>query len=144
MPELFEEQVERTPEATAVVYEDQQLSYRELNKRANQLAHLLIAEGIGPEDVVALAVPRSMEMIVSLLGILKAGAAYLPLDPEYPKERLEFMLEDAQPACIVTTSESVAALCRISPRIIVDDPETLAAIARHPPVTQATATVLTP
>ena len=78
LPELFEQQVARTPEATALVFEDTALSYAELNARANRLAHLLIAHGIGPEDIVALALPRSIEMVVSLLGILKAGAAYLP------------------------------------------------------------------
>jgi acyl carrier protein len=104
LPELFEEQVERTPEAVAVVYEDQQLTYGELNEKANRLAHYLIGRGIGPEDVVALAVPRSLEMIVSLLGILKAGAAYLPLDVDYPAERLAFMLEDSNPAMVMTTT----------------------------------------
>ena len=76
--------MDRSPEAVALVYEESRLSYAELNVRANRLAHLLIGRGIGPEDLVALALPRSMEMVVSLLGILKAGAAYLPLDPEYP------------------------------------------------------------
>ena len=108
LPELFEQQVERTPDAVAVVFEDQQLSYRELNERANRLAHYLVGRGIGPEDVVGLAVPRSLEMMVSLLGILKAGAAYLPLDPDYPAERLAFMLEDAKPACVITTADSVS------------------------------------
>src|SRR5262249_61067393 len=95
--ELFEEQVGRTPGAVAVVCEDEALSYRELNERANRLAHLLIGEGVGPEDLVALALPRSLEMVVSLLGILKAGAAYLPIDPDYPAERIDFMLQDAAP-----------------------------------------------
>src|SRR4029077_2052314 len=103
--ELFEEQVERTPDAVAVVYEDQQVSYGELNERANGLAHVLIEKGIGPEDVVGICLERSVEMIISLLGILKAGAAYLPLDRDYPTERLKFMIEDAQPSCVVTTSE---------------------------------------
>src|SRR5258708_2429325 len=93
--DLFEHQVERTPKAIALTYEGQQLSYEELNQRANRLAHQLIAEGVGPEDVVALATPRCTEMIVALIGILKAGAAYLPLDSEYPVERLAFMLENA-------------------------------------------------
>ena len=100
--ELFEEQVEKSPEAVALNYEDEQLSYAELNARANRLAHLLIAEGVGPEDVVGLTVERSLEMIVGLLGILKAGAAYLPIEPDNPAERIAFMLEDAEVAFVLT------------------------------------------
>src|SRR5262249_2579887 len=81
-----------------------QLSYGELNRRSNQLAHLLIREGIGAEEMVGLALPRGLEMIIGLLGVLKAGGAYVPLDPEYPQERLEFMREDAGLACLVTVS----------------------------------------
>ncbi len=97
LPELFEAQVARSPEAVALVYEESRLSYAELNERANRLAHLLISLGTGPEDLVALALPRSMEMVVGLLGILKAGAAYLPLDPDYPAQRLAYTLQDAAP-----------------------------------------------
>src|SRR6202040_338181 len=89
--------------ATALVFEQSTLTYAQLNARANRLAHLLIGRGIGPENLVALALPRSAEMIIALLGILKAGAAYLPLDPEYPAERLRYMLRDAQPACVLTS-----------------------------------------
>ena len=78
MPALFEAQVERSPEATALVFEESTLTYAQLNAQANRLAHFLIGEGIGPENLVALALPRSIEMIVGLLGILKAGAAYCP------------------------------------------------------------------
>ena len=92
LPALFEAQVERSPEAIALVFEESTLSYAELNAQANRLAHLLIGRGVGPENLVALALPRSIEMIVGLLGILKAGAAYLPLDPDYPVERLSYML----------------------------------------------------
>ena len=95
LPELFAAQVARTPEAVAVVFEDQRLTYGELDARANQLAHHLRALGVGPEVVVGLCVERSPEMVVGLLGILKAGGAYLPLDPDYPRERLAFMLADA-------------------------------------------------
>ena len=84
--------MERSPEAIALVFEERTLSYAELNAQANRLAHLLIGRGVGPEDLVALALPRSIEMVVALLGILKAGAAYLPLDPDYPVERLSSML----------------------------------------------------
>ncbi|MBV9788758.1 MAG: amino acid adenylation domain-containing protein, partial [Chloroflexi bacterium] len=102
--QLIEEQVARTPEATAIVFEDQRLSYAELNRRANQLAHYLRAQGVGPETLVGIGVKRSPEMIVGLLGILKAGGAYVPLDPDYPQERLDFMLEDMQASLILTQS----------------------------------------
>src|SRR5204863_5751349 len=85
--ELFEEQVARTPDAVAVVFEDQQLTYGELNARANQLAHHLIALGVGPEVLVGICMERSLELIVGLLAILKAGGAYVPMDPSYPNER---------------------------------------------------------
>ena len=98
LPELFAAQVARTPDAVAVVFEEQSLSYGELDARANQLAHHLRALGVGPEVVVGLCVERSLEMVVGLLGILKAGGAYLPLDPDYPAERLAFMLADARRA----------------------------------------------
>src|SRR5256884_4177950 len=100
--ELFEAQVERTPEALAVVYEDEQLSYKQLNQRANQLAHYLQRHGVGPEVRVGLRMERSLEMVVGLLGILKAGGAYVPLDPAYPQERLAFMLADAQVPVLLT------------------------------------------
>ncbi|HEY0375500.1 MAG TPA: condensation domain-containing protein, partial [Pyrinomonadaceae bacterium] len=91
--QLFEEQVERTPEAVALVCRDEQVSYRELNERANRLAHYLRSLGVGPEVVVGVCLERSIEMVAAVLGVLKAGGAYLPLDPEYPAERLRFMLE---------------------------------------------------
>jgi amino acid adenylation domain-containing protein/non-ribosomal peptide synthase protein (TIGR01720 family) len=132
LPELFEEQVRRTPQGLAVVYEEQELSYRELNERANRLAHLLIGEGIGPEDVVALALPRSLEMIVALLGILKAGAAYLPIDIDYPAERLVFMLEDAQPASVLAMAEGTSQLTGNHHPLILDGQEVIDALARCP------------
>ncbi|MEH1931935.1 amino acid adenylation domain-containing protein [Nostoc sp.] len=100
--ELFEQQVERYPEQIAVVYENQQLSYAQLNSRANQLAQHLQTVGVGCETIVALCVERSLEMIVGLLGILKAGGAYLALDPLLPSERLAFMLQDADSSLILT------------------------------------------
>lgn len=103
--QLFEEQVERTPDAIAMEFEDQQITYWELNRRANQLAHYLISLGIGPEKLVGICVERSIEMVVGLLGILKAGGGYVPLDPAYPKERLRFMLEDAQVSMLLTQAK---------------------------------------
>ncbi len=100
--QLFEEQVQRTPDAVAVVFEDQHFTYHELNCRANQLAHYLKSLGVGADVLVGLCVERSLEMLVGLLGILKAGGAYVPLDPEYPQERLQFMLEDAQLSVLLT------------------------------------------
>src|SRR4051794_17182053 len=88
---LFEKQVERTPDAVALIHDDEQLSYRELNSRANQLAHYLMLQGAGPESLIGICVDRSIEMVVGVLGIVKAGAAYVPLDPAHPKERLQFM-----------------------------------------------------
>ncbi|MCP4655225.1 MAG: amino acid adenylation domain-containing protein, partial [bacterium] len=93
--QLFEARTAATPEAVAVVFAEQQVSYRELNRRANRLAHFLRAQGVGPETRVALCIERSLEMVVGILGILKAGGAYVPLDPSYPSERLALMLGDA-------------------------------------------------
>ncbi|WP_017318022.1 non-ribosomal peptide synthetase [Mastigocladopsis repens] len=100
--ELFEQLVERTPDTTVLMYEEQQLTYRQLNTRANQLAHYLRTLGVGPEVLVGIFVERSLEMVVGLLGILKAGGAYVPLDPTYPKERLAFMLQNSQPRVFLT------------------------------------------
>ncbi|WKB56059.1 non-ribosomal peptide synthetase [Eleftheria terrae] len=94
---LFEQQVERTPNAVALVYKDVTLTYTELNSRANQLAHYLVRKGVGPDRLVGLYIERSIDTIVAIFGILKAGGAYVPLDPDYPAERLEYMLRDAAP-----------------------------------------------
>ncbi|MBE9224380.1 amino acid adenylation domain-containing protein [Phormidium sp. LEGE 05292] len=99
---LFEEQVEKSPDAIALVYEEQQLTYRELNNRANQLAHYLQTLGVQPEVKVGICVERSLLMVIGILGILKAGGAYIPLDPAFPSERLEFMMEDAQITILLT------------------------------------------
>src|SRR5262249_11133139 len=117
---------------TAVVYEGQSLSYRELNERANRLAHLLISEGVGPEDVVGLAVERSLEMIVALLGTLKAGAACLPIDTDYPAERIGFMLRDAAPALLLSMGDIAWRLPESPRRLILDDLETTLALAEGP------------
>src|SRR3954471_13460090 len=100
--ELFESQAATTPDGVAVVFENQQLTYSELNERANQLAHHLRSQGVGPEVLVGLCIERSLDMVIGLLGILKAGGAYVPLDPGYPPERLAYMLEDAQVKVLVT------------------------------------------
>ena len=99
---LFEQQVARTPEATALVSGDRRLSYSELNQRANQLAHHLRKKGVSAEDLVGVFMERSIEMVVALFGILKSGAAYVPLDPDYPAERLDFMLDDAGIGVLLT------------------------------------------
>src|SRR5262249_205207 len=99
--DLFEEQVSCTPDAIAVVYEGQSLTYAELNRRANQLAWYLREQGVGPDQLVGICVERNLEMVVGLLGILKAGGAYVPLDPAYPAERLQYMLEDAAPKVLL-------------------------------------------
>ena len=130
LPALLEAQVERSPEAIALVFEESTLSYAELNAQANRLAHLLIGRGVGPENLVALALPRSVEMIIALLGILKAGAAYLPLDPDYPLERLSYMLQDAQPACVLTTAQIAERLPESVAQLLLDHPDTASALAR--------------
>jgi amino acid adenylation domain-containing protein len=120
--QFFEEHAARTPEAIAVVSGDRQVTYRELNTRANQLAHHLIGLGVEPETLVGLCVERSVEMIVGLLGILKAGGAYVPLDPTYPAARLQFLWEDSRPAVLVTQcSLSGRLLPQAAPTILVDD-----------------------
>ncbi len=105
--QLFEEQVDRTPEAIAVVFEDQQLTYQQLNSQANQLARYLQRLGVQPETLVGICAKRSLEMVVGLLGILKAGGAYVPLDPDYPPERLAYMLEDSQVPVLLTQEHLV-------------------------------------
>ncbi len=107
--QLFEEQAERTPEALALVCAEERVSYRELNRRANHLAHRLRSSGVGPEALVGVCLRRSVEMVVAMLGVLKAGGAYVPLDPEYPLERLAWMLEDAG-VKVVLTEEALAGL----------------------------------
>lgn len=125
IPELFEAQAGREPHAPAVVYEGETLSYAELNGRANRLAHLLAARGAGPDRFVALALPRSTQLVVALLAVLKTGAAYVPLDPDYPAERIAYMLEDTRPLCVVTDTAAAAALpadCA-APFVALDDPD---------------------
>ncbi|KAF9949138.1 hypothetical protein BGZ65_007562, partial [Modicella reniformis] len=107
---LFEQQVDRTPQATALVFMDQSLSYSELNERANRLAHYLVGLGVQPDTLVAICVERSFSMIIGVLAILKAGGAYVPLDPTYPKERLIDILEAAMPGIVVVDNVGHVAL----------------------------------
>lgn len=108
--DLFDAQVARTPASIAAMFENEQATYAELNERANRLAHYLRARGVGPETRVGLCVERSIELVVGLVGILKAGAAYVPLDPQYPVERLAFMLDDAAAPVLLTQSRLLANL----------------------------------
>ncbi len=119
--QLFEAQVERTPDAVAVVFSEQQLTYRELNVRANKVAHYLQTLGVGPEVLVGICVERSLLMMVGLLGILKAGGAYVPLDPQLPQERLVLMLNDSQLPILLTTQNLVAQLPEHEVRLVCLD-----------------------
>ena len=121
--ERFERQVELTPEAEALVYEGQRLTYAELNRRANRLAHRLRELGVTSDQLVGLRTERSLEMVIGLVGILKAGGAYLPLDPAYPKERVAFMLEDSRVAVVVTQRSLAADLEGMAvTRVLLDEP----------------------
>ncbi|MEG4578513.1 amino acid adenylation domain-containing protein [Microcoleus sp. MON1_C5] len=119
--QLFEEAVERSPDAVAVVFEGEELSYRELNARANQLARHLRSLGVEPEVLVGICVERSPLIIIGLLGVLKAGGAYVPLDPNYPKERLAFMLEDSSVPVLLTQQKLVEKLPLNSARVVCLD-----------------------
>lgn len=119
--QLFEAQVERTPGAVAVVYKGMRLTYRELNVKANRLAHHLRQLGVGPEVLVGLCMERSLDMVVGLLGILKAGGAYVPLDPTYPPERIAFMLSDAQVPVLLTQQRLVIQLATQTAQVVCLD-----------------------
>ncbi|MEH2290131.1 amino acid adenylation domain-containing protein [Nostoc sp.] len=119
--QLFEAQVECTPDAVAVVFEDQQLTYWELNTRANQLANYLRSLGVKPEVLVGICVERSLNMVIGLLGILKAGGAYVPLDPSYPKERLAFILEDTQAPVLLTQASLVEVMPQHKAQVVCLD-----------------------
>ncbi|MFE7214677.1 amino acid adenylation domain-containing protein [Streptomyces sp. NPDC057611] len=132
-PELFQAQVARTPDAPALVFGGEELSYAQLNARANRLARFLIDRGVGPERFVAVALPRSARLVVALLAVLKAGGAYVPVDPAYPAERIAFMLSDTDPALLLTDADTVTGLPDGSEdleRVLLDDPATEERIAR--------------
>ncbi|WP_415835337.1 amino acid adenylation domain-containing protein, partial [Corallococcus soli] len=138
---LFEAQVQRTPDALALGFEGDSLSYRELDARSNQLAHHLRTLGVGPEVRVGLCAERSLELVVGLFAILKAGGAYVPLDPSYPRERLEWMLEDARPAVLLAQPSLLTRLPESAGATVVPlrlDDEALRALPTHAPVSLST------
>ncbi|MHA6765595.1 non-ribosomal peptide synthetase [Streptacidiphilus sp. PAMC 29251] len=130
LSEAFARQVARTPDAPAVLAGSEQLSYRELDQRSNRLARLLIAAGAGPERFVALALPRTADLVVALLAVLKSGAGYLPVDPGYPAERIAFLLEDVRPDAVVTSTGTAGRLPDGGfTRIMLDGPGCAASLA---------------
>ncbi|HEY6425473.1 MAG TPA: amino acid adenylation domain-containing protein, partial [Pseudonocardiaceae bacterium] len=134
VPELLQAQVTRTPDAVAVTCGGVGVSYAELNARANRLARYLVERGAGPERFVALALPRSVEMIVAIVAVLKSGAAYVPVDLGYPVERITGMLGDAGPVALLTSGDVVGQLAGVGGgivRLVLDDPEVAAAVARR-------------
>ncbi|KGV05971.1 amino acid adenylation domain protein [Burkholderia pseudomallei MSHR4300] len=133
--QLFEAQVDRKPEAIALTFDGQRLSYAELNARANRLAHYLQARGVGPDRLVALCAERGIEMVVGLLAILKAGGAYVPLDPAYASDRLRGIVEDSQPALVLADAVGRAALGELDGALPVIDLETDALCWREMPAT---------
>ncbi len=133
-PAAFAAQVAARPDAVAVEMDGEQLTYRELAERAGRLAHALAEVGAGPERIVALALPRSLDLAVGLVAAMQAGAAYLALDPDYPAERLRLMLDDADPVAVVTNRALAAAVPGVEERttLVVDDPATAAWVAAQP------------
>src|SRR5262249_55951852 len=137
---LVADQVERTPAAVAVACGPEELSYRELDRRSNQLAHQLRGLGVGPGALVGLCVERSVAMVVGLLGVLKAGGAYVPLDPSYPRDRLAFMLDDAQVPLVLTQQRLMDRLAGHRARVLslASDQQTLPCEAEAKPACLAT------
>src|ERR1700734_47863 len=130
--QLFEEQAGRTPEAIALVGDERQITYAELNVLANRLAHVLRDGGVGPEKLVALCLDRSPEMVIGILTILKAGGAYVPHDPQYPAARVAVILQDADPTVVLTTRALRGQLPEEARTLLLDTPETRAALERAP------------
>ncbi|WP_327285881.1 non-ribosomal peptide synthetase [Streptomyces sp. NBC_01205] len=129
LPELFAAQAAATPDAVAVTFEGRHTTYAELDRRANRLARVLAARGAGPDRLVAVALPRSTELVVALLAVLKAGAAYLPVDPDYPADRISYMLQDARPVLLVTSGDLAGRLPGDTEVLVTDAPDTAALLA---------------
>ncbi|WP_158924332.1 non-ribosomal peptide synthetase [Streptomyces broussonetiae] len=132
LPELIQKQVELTPDAVAVVAGGVELSYAELNERANRLARFLIGRGVGPERFVAVEMPRSVELVVALLAVAKAGGAYVPVDPEYPAERIAFMMADAAPVALLTLEGVDVGEAGGTDVVVLDDPAVVRQVAEQP------------
>ncbi|MEV0570811.1 amino acid adenylation domain-containing protein, partial [Dactylosporangium sp. NPDC050588] len=122
VPELFALQALRTPDAPAVVFEGESLSYAELDRRADRIAGLLVSRGAGAESLVGLCLPRGADMVVAALAVWKAGGAYLPIDPGYPADRIAFMVADAAPVCVLTVSPVAGVLAGVEPVVLLDEP----------------------
>ncbi|MEU5980020.1 amino acid adenylation domain-containing protein [Streptomyces sp. NPDC047315] len=132
LPELIAEQVRRSPDAVALVADRTELTYAELDARASRLAHLLVERGVGPERLVGLALPRSVDLVVAILAVGKAGGAYLPIDPEYPPQQIAFMLEDARPTVLLATARTASALPATHTPLLLDLPDTVTMLASRP------------
>ncbi|MER7468846.1 amino acid adenylation domain-containing protein, partial [Streptomyces sp. NPDC097981] len=132
LPELFHGHAARNPEGTAVVFEGTEVSYGELDARANRLAHHLVGRGVGPESVVGLCLPRGVDMVVAILAVWKAGGAYVPLDPEYPAERLAFMLTDSGARVVVGRHDTARDLPTTCPAVWLDEASTGAELSELP------------
>ncbi|MEV5708584.1 amino acid adenylation domain-containing protein, partial [Actinoallomurus sp. NPDC052274] len=129
LADLFEAQVARTPDAVALVYEGVELTYAEFDARANRLAHHLIERGVGPDTRVALALPRSLDLLIAMYAVVKAGAAYVPVDLDHPADRIAYVLTDTRPTVVITTTGVTGRLMGETPLLIIDDPEVDAELA---------------
>ena len=132
LADLLEKAAERHPSRTALIYEDVELTYAELTVRTNRLANLLLTEGVRPGDVVAVIAPRGVELVVALRAILIVGAAYLPIDPDYPQDRIDFILEDAEPSLLLTVEDTDHVTTAPVPRLVLDSVQTGVALEWHP------------
>ncbi|HEY0612628.1 MAG TPA: AMP-binding protein, partial [Chitinophaga sp.] len=141
IPDLFAEQVAAAPNAVALIFENRQLTYRELDESAARLAHYLQAKGAGPETLIPVCIERSPDMIIAILGILKAGAAYVPVDPAYPQDRIDYMMQDTAATLAVSSSACAAKLSTAAGCTVValdTEQEIIAGMPAHSPVTALT------